>query len=191
MTHDVRIREQYLDYKPPVIVYGSLELLLRHVPDEHLAELRSITLTNSAALLKSWPGKYPVEKRRVRPADCRGLYGNGKIVLVVDQMFSDCPEFLILFPPVKTYLVARTLYHEIGHHIHRLEQPGYRADRETFADEWRDKLIGNFMRQRYWYFGLLVRGLFKLFPSLTHRGDAPPPDSASQIAEREPPERAA
>ena len=172
MAHDVKIREQYLDYKPPVILYGSLQLLLRYAPHEHLADLRTITLTNSAALLKSWRGKLSSEKRRVRPADCSGLYGRGNIILVVDQMFSDCPELLLLFPPVKTYLIAGTLYHEIGHHIHKLEQPGYRAEREKFADEWRDKLLRDFMRRRYWYFGLLVRGLIKLFPSLRHR-DAP------------------
>jgi hypothetical protein len=176
MPHDVKIREQYLDYKPPVILYRSLELLLRYVPDEHLADLRVITLTNSAALLKSWRGKLTSEKRRVRPADCRGLYGQGNIVLVVDQMFRDCPELLLLFPPLKTYLIARTLYHEIGHHVHKLDQPGYRAEKEKVADEWRDKLLRDFVRQRWWYFGLLVRGLFKLFPSLRGRAEAPPAD---------------
>jgi hypothetical protein len=179
MAHDIKIREQYLDYKPPVILYRSLQLLLRYVPDQHLADLRAITLTNSAALLKSRRGKLTSENRRIRPADCRGLYGRGNIILVVDQMFSDFPELLLLFPPVKTYLIARTLYHEIGHHIHKLDQPGYRAEREAFADQWRDKLLRDFMRRRWWYLGLLVRGLIKLFPSLRRRCDAPPVDDTA------------
>ena len=170
----VKIREQYLDYKPPVILYRSLPLLLRYVPEKYLANLRAITLTNSEALRKARRGKISSEKLRVRPADCRGLYGRGHIILVVDQMFIDCPELLLVLPPVKMYLIARTFYHEIGHHIHWLEQPGYRAQRETFADEWRDKLLRDFMRQRYWYFGLLVRACLTLFPSLRGGKDAPP-----------------
>lgn len=173
MSRNIKIREQYLDFTPPVILYRSLPLLLRYVPEKYLAGLRTITLTNSAALRKTWRGKVSWEKLRVRPANCRGLYGRGNIILVVDQMFSDCPEILLVFPPVKMYLIARTLYHEIGHHIHRLEKPGYRAERETFADECRDKLVRDFMRRRYWYFGLLVRCCANLFPSLRRRDEAP------------------
>ena len=133
-------------------------------------------------LLKTRRGKISSEKRRVRAADCRGLYGSGNIVLVVDQMFADCPELFFSLPPVKTYLIARTLSHEIGHHIHRLKQPGYRADKETVADEWRDKLLRDFARRRYWYFGLLVRGCFKLFPSFRQRSDSPSCESVENTA---------
>ena len=173
MSDKPKIREQYLDFTPPLILYGTVELLLRHVPPQHLAELHTITLTNSAALRKLLRGKVSWEGRRVRPADCRGLYGRGHIILVVDQMFDDCPEALILLPLIKRYLIARTLYHEIGHHIHRLEQPGYRADKEMFADDWRDKLLRDFLRQRYWYFGFVIRAFAKMFPSLRRRDDAP------------------
>jgi hypothetical protein len=152
-------------------MYRSLQLLLRYVPEEYLLNLRTVTLTNSAAMLKMYRGKVSSEKRRVWPADCRGLYGRGNIYLITDQMFTNCPEFFLLLPPVKTYLIARTLYHEIGHHIHRLEQPGYRSDKETVADEWRDKLLRDFLRRRYWYFGLLVRGFAWLFPSIRRRHD--------------------
>lgn len=173
MSDDVKIVERYLDYAPPVVMYRSLRLLLDSVPREYLAGLHKITLTNSAGMRKMYPGKFSFEKRRVRPADCRGVYGGGNIFLVMDQMFGDCPEIFLLFPPVKTYLIARTLYHEIGHHIHRLEEPGYRTNKETVADEWRDKLLRAFFRRRYWYFGLLVRACFKVFPSIRRRHDNP------------------
>ena len=123
--------------------------------------------------LKRGAAKYPRRNAASERPIAAGLYGSGNIVLVVDQMFADCPELFLLLPPVKTYLIARTLYHEIGHHIHRLKQPGYRADKETVADEWRDKLLRDFAKRRYWYFGLLVRGCFKLFPSLRQRSDRP------------------
>src|SRR5258708_19628238 len=100
MARDIKIAEQYLDYAPPVVVYGSLEMLLRHVPEEHLDRLHNITLTNSAALLKTRRGKISSEKRRVRPADCPGLYGRGSILFMVDPIFMPFPFILFLFPPV-------------------------------------------------------------------------------------------
>jgi hypothetical protein len=165
MSTTVKIVEQYIDYKPPVVLYRVVPLLLRYVPGQHLAGLHRITLTNSAGLRKMYRGKVSAEKRRVRPADCRGLYSNGNIILVMDQIFLDCPEILLVLPPVKNFVVARTLYHEIGHHIHRLEQPGYRANREGFADEWSEKLVRSFMKRRYWYLGLLVSAWAKVLPS--------------------------
>lgn len=180
MADKPKIREQYLDFTPPLILYGSVELLLRYVPPQYLAELHTITLTNSAALRKSWRGKVSWEGRRVRASDCRGAYGRGHIILVVDQMFDDFPEIFLLLPLIKRYLIARTLYHEIGHHIHKLEQPGYRAEKEMFADEWRDKLLRDFLRQRYSYFGFVIRGLAKMFPSLRHRDDARASESAEE-----------
>ena len=69
--------EQYLDYAPPVDVYRSLRLLLRHVPEQYLTGLYKITLTNSDSLRSSYRGKFWSEKRRLRPADCSGLYHKG------------------------------------------------------------------------------------------------------------------
>jgi hypothetical protein len=166
MSADVKITEQYFDYKPPVMLYRSLPLLLHYVPSEYLAGLHKITLTNSAGLSEMYRGKVSSEKRRVRPADCRGLYGNGNILLVMDQIFLEVPEVLLLLPFIKNFLIAQTLYHEIGHHIHRLKEPGYRAKKETIADEWRDKLTREFMRRHYWYIGAVVRLFTKFFPSM-------------------------
>src|SRR5262245_31131073 len=114
MPDKPKIREQYLDFTPPLILYTSVELLLRYVPSQHLAGLHTITLTNSEALRKSRRGKISSEGRRIRPADCRGLYGRVSIILVVNQMFDDCPEILLLLPLIKRNLIADTLYHEIG-----------------------------------------------------------------------------
>lgn len=57
----------------------------------------------------------------------------------------------LLLPPFKTFVIGEVLYHEIGHHIHRLEEPGFRTNKEVVADEWRDKLMQLFLKQRYWY----------------------------------------
>jgi hypothetical protein len=146
----VRVEAEYFEYTPPVRVYGSVRLLLRYVPEEYLNGLYKITLTNSENL-KSVRGKVTSEKQRFRLAECQGLYRKGHIFLVIDRIFSQYPEPFLLVSPFKTFVIGEVLYHEIGHHIHRLEEPGYRSDKEMVADEWRDKLMQLFLRKRYWY----------------------------------------
>jgi hypothetical protein len=158
----VKIEEQYLDYSPPVEVHRSIQLLLRHVPEEYLKGLHKIILTNSASLRSAYRGKFWAEKRRIRPADCQGLYREGHILLVVDQILREYPEVILLVPPIKTFAIAEVLYHEVGHHIHRNEQPGYRDNKEVVADEWKEKLLQTFMLQRYWYLAKLVRTYARL-----------------------------
>lgn len=157
MSSTVRVDEQYHNYSPPIDVYRSVRLLLRFVPKEHLVGLHKVVLTNSDEVGKRVRGKIVSEKRRIKPADCAGLYSKGRVLLLVDRIFQRYPEWFLLFPPFKTYVIAETLYHEIGHHIHRLEQPGYRTDKETVADEWKDQLLRGFLSQRYWYLAKLVR----------------------------------
>ena len=157
MSRSFKIVEQYLDYAPPVDVYGSLRLLLRHVAEQYLSGLYKITLTNADSLRSSYRGKFWSEKRRMRPADCSGLYHEGHILLAMDQILQGCPEVFLLFPPIKTFLIGEVLFHEIGHHIHRIEEPGYRADKEAVADEWKEKLMRAFLRRRYWYLASLAR----------------------------------
>jgi hypothetical protein len=160
MANHAKIIEEYFEYTPPIHVSGSVRQLLAVVPEKYLSGLYKVTLTNSGRMHKV-RGKMFAGKYRVRPADCRGLYADGHIRLLIDQIFCECPEYFLLFPPLKKFLLAQTLYHEIGHHIHKLESPGYRVNRETFADEWRDKLMPLFLR-RYWYLAPFFRIAFSL-----------------------------
>lgn len=164
----VKLEEQYFDYTPPVRVNESLRLLLRYVPEEHLNGLHTITLTNSESL-RGIRGKITSEKERFRPADCQGLYGKGHIFLNIDLIFSQYPESLLLVSPFKTFVIGEVLYHEIGHHIHRLEEPGYRSDKEVVADDWKDKLMELFVKQRYWYLAWPVRFLSPLLRLIVAR----------------------
>jgi hypothetical protein len=165
----VKIVEDYYNYSPPVHVYGSLQLLLRYVPAEHLRGLRQITLTNSEQLQSQMKGKITSEKRRLRPADCLGLYGGGHIRLIMDRILEPYPEVFLLVPIFKTYAIGETLYHEIGHHIHHQQEPGFRDRKEEIADEWGDKLMRTFLKQRYRYLAgirILLRPLWPLLSRL-------------------------
>src|SRR5258708_32725186 len=100
----IKVEEQYFDYIPPVRVHRSLRLLLRYVPDEYLNGLYKITLTNSENV-RSVRGKITSEKRRFRPADCQGVYRKGHIFLIIDQIFSQDPEFFRLVSPFNIFLI--------------------------------------------------------------------------------------
>jgi len=157
MSSKVKVVEQYHNYSPPIDVYGSVRLLLRFVLPEHLTGLHKVVLTNSEEVEQQIRGKISAERQRIRPADCAGLYSKGRILLLIDRILLQYPELFMLVPPFKTYVIGEILYHEIGHHIHRLEQPGYRANREGVADQWKEQLLRGFLRQRYWYMAKLVR----------------------------------
>jgi len=147
---------------------------MRHVPQEHLRGLRQIILTNSEQLQRRMKGKITSEKERIRPSDCRGLYGDGYIRLIMDRIFEPYLEIAMLVPILKTYAIGEILYHEIGHHIHRLEEPGFRDRREEVAEEWADKLLRIFLRKRYWYLGglrILFRPLLPLLSRLEAKFD--------------------
>lgn len=158
MAGKVKIIEQYLEYSPPVQVSGSVQLLMRHVPLEHLKGVRIVVLTNSAKLLQSNKGKYDFYGKRLRLAELRGFYVEGQIYLVMDRILDHYPEPFLWVPMFRTLAIADILYHEIGHHIHRLETPGYRENHEATADEWRDELILEFFKQHYWYLAKIIRG---------------------------------
>ena len=166
----VKIVEEYQNYSPPVRVYHAVRVLLRYVPKEHLDGLHRIILTNSELLRDRIKGK---TKTRVRPSDCLGLYRDGQIILVMDQLFGQLPEIMLLIPTCKVLLIGETLYHEIGHHIHRMDEPGFRDQREEVADEWRVKLMEIFFAQHYWYlvkvFGFLLPLFLPLFMKLQRR----------------------
>jgi len=171
----VKIIEDYYNYYPPVHVYRSLEVLLRYVPEEHLRGLRRIILTNSEQL--QGQKMRNSEKRRIRPEDCLGLYGGGYIRLIMDQIFEPYPEIFLLVPLFKTYAIGEVLYHEIGHHIHQMQEPGFRDRKEEVADEWSDKLMRTYLKQRYWYLGgirILLRPLWPLISRLQAKSDSTP-----------------
>lgn len=151
---------------------------MSHVPHEHLEGLRKVVLTNSASVLKTHKGKYVFDGERMRAADLRGFYGNGHVVLIMDRILDHYPEAFLIVPMIKTLAIGDVLYHEIGHHIHRLKEPGYRDKREAVADEWRDELLLAFFKKHYWYLANVLnaykRFLHPVFVRLFRRSPAGP-----------------
>src|SRR3989338_1228999 len=153
----VEITKSYIGYSPPLDLAASIQLLISYVPPQYLTGLKRITLTNSSGLSheerreKTWSGR-----KRVRVADALAFYQRGnptspaRIELFVDNICNSWPTQLLRIPLLRHCVLANTLYHEIGHHIHEAVQPEH-AEREAIADRWTRKLTTGFVKKRYWY----------------------------------------
>jgi hypothetical protein len=66
------------------------------------------------------------------------------------------------------WLVARIVYHEIGHHI--LHQAGSAAATETNADEKAAPLVAKFLCRKYWYFAPAIWAIVMFAKRVKRRG---------------------
>jgi hypothetical protein len=169
----VPIVEAYHDYAPPFTVRVTVKRLLSGVPREHLVGLARVVLTNAGGLArrrrraKTWS-----RKRKVEIASCRGLYheawkGEGAwIELFVDRMLADKAGCALTLPFFRDSVVGETLFHELGHHIHKTQAPEH-TEREDVADKWARRLQRRRLRRRYWYLiplAVVLRLLIRLIP---------------------------
>ena len=154
----IPINEVYRNYKPRVNVSKTIRELLDRVPSEYTRGLRCVVVTNlSGQPRRSRLGKATSRGRRIPASQIAGLYHQewkGQppwIELYVDQILRTWPSLPLWIPFLRDLAVARVLYHELGHHIHLFIRPEYR-EKEDVADDWRDKFMRLFFRQKYWYF---------------------------------------
>jgi len=156
----VEIVENYKNYVPPEFVRGSMERLLGSLTPEHVGGLESIVLTNSGAVGR---GKtHRIRGRKYRRNTCHGFYHSATlserawIEIIVDTTVVPLPRALLLTNAVPDFLLAQTLYHEVGHHLDATVGSASRTG-EAAAEDWRRRLTRIHMRRRYWYlFPLLV-----------------------------------
>ena len=161
----VEIKEAYRDYVPPKWVRRHVDGLLTRVDEKHLGGLKTIVLTNARALSGSRKRHRTRSRGQQVPVrECCGLYHarwRGEpawIELYVDNIVSQLPGWLTLAPGFRYGLLARTLYHEIGHHIHATTAPEHR-EREDVADKWSNRLMRDFMRRKYWFVVPVMRAI--------------------------------
>jgi hypothetical protein len=153
----VPIRESYRGYKPPVNATRTVKRLLAGVPEKYIRGLDCVVVTNlSGQPRRNRLGKTTSRGRRVLQSRVLGRYhrkwrGNSPwIELYVDQIVRRYPRWALWIPFVRDIVVGRTLYHELGHHVHLTMRPEYR-EKEDVADDWEKKFSSHFIRRRYWY----------------------------------------
>ncbi len=157
------IIDDYRDYTPPSWVRETVIRLLENLDPGHVGGLQSIVLTNSARLGKGKTNR--VRGRKYRERDCRGFYhhagrsGGAWIQLVVDNIVRHRRPRLKFMQDV---IVGRTLFHEIGHHLHETIGSAKRGGEES-ADDWSHRLMDVFIRRRHRWLTVLARviGFFK------------------------------
>jgi hypothetical protein len=133
-------------------------MLLSYVPKKYLVGLKTIILTNKAGMTRDKRRqKVWSRNHKILLSDARGSYSAAtrsspsSVSLYVDNIVSSEPDWFRRLPVMGHGTLARVLYHEIGHHIHRAIRPVYKG-KEDVADDWSGKLTGNFYRKHYWFF---------------------------------------
>lgn len=154
---DLEIVEKYDGFSPPFDVPSVVRRLLRTVPGQYLGGLKAIVLTNVSALPRRRRRRKSRSRGRVvQPSGAAGFYHRewkgepAHIVLLVDQICSRWGRRWLRLGITRDSAIARTLFHEIGHHIHTVHAPEHR-EREDVADEWSEALSKRYLRRRYWY----------------------------------------
>ena len=149
----IPIYESFRDYTSPPWVKPTVERLLSSLAPEHLAGLQSVVLTN-ASTVKGKTGR--VGRRKYNRNECGGFYHRASrndqawIEVLVDNAIERMPRFLLRLQFFRDAAVARTLYHEIGHHLDATLGAAARSG-EVAAEDWRKRLSKMHGRKRYAY----------------------------------------
>jgi hypothetical protein len=157
-THQIEIKEAYAGYTAPIQVRKAVERLLKWVPASYLAGLRTVVLRNSTSMSHNRRrGTTWSRGKKVRIQKCRGLYHqkwHGEpawIEVFVDNVMDECPRWLLRCSRfVADRAMGEVLFHEIGHHVHKTQDPSHK-EREDIADKWMGRLLGGYLRRKYWY----------------------------------------
>lgn len=167
-TPTPQVIENYRDFEPPPQLRPQIERLLQAVPRKYLAGLKTVLLTNRSALTREQRRqKVTGRKGRYSLADARGAYyqatdsRSAYVLLMVDNMLSAWPVGILRIPYLGPLVLAETLYHEIGHHIHAVHEPIHDG-KENVAERWQHRLKRGFIRRRYWYLRPLLYPAEKL-----------------------------
>lgn len=154
-----RVVQEFREFKPRTDFRSTVERLLEYVPPEYLVGLDSVVLKDRTA-----PTKLRWDRRNASDAEMAACYRRATkgtkavIEIYVDVITAGAPGWLMRLAWFREAMLARTFFHEIGHHVHRAIAPDGR-DPETAANYWRDKLGREAMRHRFWFLVPLRRPL--------------------------------
>jgi hypothetical protein len=175
----VDVIEAYKDFRSPCNATDVVADLLGNVPQEHLAGLQSVVLTNSGALpgtrRRGWSWS---RGRKARHTEVAGLYHGASfgeeawIELFVDQVVRGVPSWALRLPVVRSLLFGMVLFHEVGHHIHTVRRPEHR-EREDVADDWQRRLARSYLKRRHRLAGLVLRPLARVVQAFARRPRSP------------------
>ena len=157
MSAKLEVVEAYRDYVPSFDVRRSVLRLLSTVDERHTHGIRAVVLTNIDALSRQVRRRKTKSRgRKIGLDQVAGLYHpawKGELAwieLFIDQILDGCPRWVLRFPVVRDTMLAQTLFHEIGHHIHKTQAPVH-DEQEDVADAWTRRLGRQYFPRVYWY----------------------------------------
>ena len=168
----VRVTEAYRNFAPPKYVAQTISKLLGTVPPKYLVGLDCVVLTYLAGQpRRNRLGKVTSRGRRVKKELSLGCYHRRRqgrkpwIEIYVDRILNYGLKLPLWIPFFRDVLFGKTLFHEVGHHIHLLIKPEYR-EKEDVADDWGKKLINNFLKNKHWYL-IPIASVWRLYRKAT------------------------
>jgi len=163
-----RIVVAYQNYKPPFNSEKVIRNMLAVVPANYLWGLHSIVLTNVQALSRKSREQKGAGRRRVPLSKALGYYTQAwkgepaRVTLLIDNLQKQWGRAWLRFGFIRDLILAEVLFHEIGHHIHRLHIPEFEGP-ENVAEKWSKKLRTKYVRVHYWYLIPVISPLAKLY----------------------------
>ncbi|MGV7222683.1 MAG: hypothetical protein ACQ9MH_14290 [Nitrospinales bacterium] len=132
VSSSIRIINEYKKFFP-LNIEKVIRELLGHIPAKHTIGLSEIIVKD--IFYKDYEncnGLYYAKTKKGRPA---------KIELAIETIYWPRPFVYALIPFVRKYLIANTLYHEIGHHRMRMDHGIPKKEKENYADNYSKKYI--------------------------------------------------
>lgn len=156
-TGGPEITEFYEAYIPPPYFRPLIEDLLAFLPRDYLVGLQTVLLTNSAAVTPRQRRQKIFQRgKKHKLIEALGAYYRGTrsrqayVALFVDNILKSCEPTLLRLSVFRRAMIAETLFHEVGHHIHAVHRPVHDG-KENVAEDWERKLKRAYIRKRYWY----------------------------------------
>jgi len=132
----------YKCFKPPFDIEATLRGALRVVPAKYVVGLDRVVLADATGLPRGRRrAKTYSRKRTVRIPEALGLYHQATrdrrayIEIFVDNQVASGEGFGRLLHELDALMLASTLFHEIGHHIHFTKHPE-QGEPERIAEKY-------------------------------------------------------
>jgi len=138
-------------YVPPPRLKVAVKRLLSSVPAESLVGLQSIVISDR--------DRYTT---KVKAEDALSFYHQQMrerkpwIELLVDNIFSGYPRWLLFLPFLQELLLAKPLFHEIAHHRDAHIRGMHTSVQERRADGWAVEVRQQYFDRRYRYLKPIV-----------------------------------
>lgn len=148
------VHESYREYRAPRWIRPTVDRLLASIPAAHLSGLGTVVLTDAAAI---GVGKTQrVAGRKYDRNACLGFYHRKRggtpasIEIVVDNAVAGWPAFALQLNLFRDLVLARVLFHELGHHLDATIGAAAPSG-EAAAEDWGRRLRRLYFRRRYWW----------------------------------------